>query len=108
MNPYEETLIRARDAERADEMRALQLSEPSGAGPRSEGELFRFAMVLHPRRGFRRLAATIAGRLRGGARSREDVAPEHVPAPAQVVELSATPPGATAQVVPATSPVKPA
>ena len=53
MNPYEETLLRARDAERADEIRSLQTS----------------GTVVHARLGwFRRVATALFGKLRRSSR----------------------------------------
>ena len=64
MNPYEETLLRARDAERADELRSLQTS----------------GTVVHPRGvWFRQLATALFGKLRGSFRRAGAQPPASVP-----------------------------
>jgi hypothetical protein len=65
VNPYQETLLRAHDAARAEDIRRLDVLGPGGEGPTSERAVIRFASVVRqPRATLRHWLATVGDRFR--------------------------------------------
>ena len=60
MNAYQESLLYTQQAERSQEIRALQLSGQSGSELESESELYRYATVRRAPAWIRALATMIA------------------------------------------------